>query len=424
MVGLFKRKKNTPVVMQNVKVTLEEGMMSQQKESTYRFNLFNEGNNLLLYGNLNGSSSKFFNRLIQQEYKQYPDLTSVVFTTSLEYYQELIDSNISTVIYSLSEFTLNPFNTFGEFVGENDDSRYQAEAQAMLQVETLIRNVVEKTGNDKMWTQQHSVILSYKIQELIRNSKKTPAMLDLYTVIYKEFLEIGDNLTETFENIKTLDALQSEIIEALDPFTEKKTDVLKHFEILRKYQIYQDVLVVLSNFIRFESYSEFFSAETKLPLLDDKKVVIIEVPKNYGESHAAAIALLTEFLTQSNVSTEGERFKVKGRLAIYQDIQCTDHSSLSLRTLRRCRRCGVGIRINTIYKLSQELMCQFSKHAVVQSEHLRKHHVIEPLHLNEEEWDIILSLKDGESFVLHENYLLDENWIGKRVKEDVARMSN
>jgi len=421
MGSLFKRKRTTPVVLQNVKVTLEEDVLSQQQESPYRFNLFNEdaiNNNLLIYGNSNGSSSKFFKKLIQQEHKQYPNLTSIVFTTSLEYYQELIDcSNISTGTYSLSDFTLNPFDTFGELVKDNAKFSNQAYFQAGFQVESLIRDVIKDTGYEKKWTQQHSCILSYQIQELIRNADKTPTMLELYTNIYNEFLEKGKCLTETFKIIQTLEALDSEIIEALDPFTKERNEVLLHFDTLNIYQTFQDILFVLSKFIRIDSYSEYFRSETKMPIMNDKNVAIIEVPKNYGKSDLAAITLLTEFLTQSNESSAG-------LVAIYHDLQGTNLSSLLLHSLRRCRRYRAGIRVNIIYKSDRDFVSNFSKHAVVQSDHHSKNCLIDQFYISEEECDNILSLKDGESYVMFENVLLNDNWNGKKLIEDASQTHN
>lgn len=396
---------------------------SQVQGNSYSFNLFNEGainSNLLLYGNSNGSSSRFFQNLLLQEHQQYLDLTSVVFTTSLEHYQELIDSsNISTIVYSLSDFTVNPFDTYGEYAGDNDDSRNQAE----YQVVSLIKDVIKDNGNNKHWTLEHNIILSYHTQELIRNFKNTPTMLDLYTKIYNEFLEKGNLLTETFENFKKLGALHSETIEALNPFTEKKSEVLIHFETLKKYQIYKELLVILSTFVRISSSSDLFSAETKLPILNEKKVVFIEIPKIYEKSHMTVIALLTQFLTQSKMSTDGS-LRVNGKMAIYHDLQYINHSNLLINLLRRCRRYGVGIRINLIDKSSKDFISNFSKHAVVKSEHLNKHHLIDQFFINEEECENILNLQHGDSYLVYENYLLDENWNEKKLREAVDRKSN
>lgn len=99
-----------------------------------------------------------FGRLILQVKGEQENvsLTSVIFTTSLEHYQDLIKSNLTNVIYRLSDFTLNPFDAFEKF-----NSKYLAEHQ----VESLIRDVINETGNYKTWTKQHNFILSYQIQE-------------------------------------------------------------------------------------------------------------------------------------------------------------------------------------------------------------------------------------------------------------------
>ncbi|PIJ98199.1 hypothetical protein [Lysinibacillus sphaericus] len=415
MIGLFNRKLSSPTDLHNIKEFIED---VRELHKPYNFNLFNSdglNNNLLFYGNAKGSSSKFFNNLIQQEHKQYPNLTSFVFTTSLEYYQELIDSsNIRTGTYSLLDFKMNPFETFVEYVKNNEVPRYQIDSQAIHQVESLIKDVIKDSGMEKVWTQEHSLILSYKIQELVRNADKTPTMLELYTNMYKQFLEKGNCLTETFETIKGIDALDSEIIDALDPFTEEKNKVLLHFKTLKGYQIYQDILIILSKFIRFDRYSEYFSSETKIHMMNDNNVVFIEVPKNYKKSDLAALTFLTEYLIQSKESDKSLR-------AIYHDIQCADQSNLLIPLLRKCRRYGVGIRVNLINKPSRELMSNFSKYAVVQSKNLQEHHLHDHLfNLSEEVCDYILSLQDGESYVLNDNYLLDEKWNGKKLTDEAA----
>lgn len=417
MKGIFKRNvcsKAEGIVHSSYE---EEKELLQERKKPFHFNLFDPGainNNLLLLGNSNGSSSKFFSTLIQQEHNQYPNLTSVIFTTSIEQYQELIDSNMTIGIFQLSEFKINPFESFDKL-----DAHYQAEHQA----NALINDMVKETGNDSIWTKYHNLFLRHQIQELINNSTKTPTMLRLYKEIYSLFLENGNILTGTFENLKMLEGLQPEVIDALDPFTNNENEVCNYFNILKKQQILQEILVVLSNFVRYGSYSEFFKTETNLPKIEGEEVIIIEVPQNYDKAHIALITYLTDFLTKSNVSKEGV-LKGSRLMAIYHDIQCYGHNSLIVSTLRKCRRYNVGIRMNTINdKLNHDLGSNFSKYVVVQSENPKQHRLIEQFNLNKEECDNIQPLNFGESYVLLDNILLDAKFEGIDI-EAVSKMHN